>query len=102
MPDPPASGGAVGSGSKGAIPKELPRRRGEEDPLPRVEEETLSRLREMLLPNKKGDTWEQSQFWWKRADHESAEGPLTGPGPRVLRHSAEKAEASASRAISIP
>ena len=47
-----ALGEAVGYESKGAIPKELPRRREKEDPFPRVEEETLAKLRELRFPRK--------------------------------------------------
>ena len=71
---------AVGSESKGAIPKELPRRREKEDPFPRVEEETLAKLRELRFPRKEGDTWEQSPFWKKGTNREAVEKPRAEPG----------------------
>ena len=95
VPAPPALEEAAGSGNKGAIPKERPRRREKEDPFPRVEEETLARLRELRFPRKEGDAWERSPFWEKATHHKAAETPRAEPGPRIRCEKAEKAGAPA-------
>ena len=51
------------------INKEPQRHQREEDPFPGVEEETLSRIWELNLPRKAGDTWEEGQFWEMKAGH---------------------------------
>ena len=76
------SGGAAGSGNKGRDPQETQRHQRKEDPFPAVEEETLSQIRELRLPSKAGDTWEEDQFWETKAGHEAAKPPgrLQDPG----------------------